>query len=266
MGPLFAIDAPVPETLNAFFSHSLFRRYAYFACKVLDHEVPIDLEEFGFSEVMRFDTYLIDLTLDDQTLWSNLKGECRTRIRKAQKLGVEVRLEQSEDFIGDFWSMSIETFSKANIQPTHTREFVQALWEELSQSQSVIALSAFVEGKRAATLVLPFDSHAMYYWGGAAYLRHRNIPAHNLLHWHAIEQGKHMGLRHYDMISTIGGPGRFKSTFGPQVVERATHWERSPSKWMAALKEQYRRYLLKRRRTDLVEQARGSDSLNPVNS
>ena len=88
----------------------------------------------------------------------------------------------------------------------------------------------------------------MYYWGGAAYLKYREIPAHNLLHWHAINQARSMGLREYDFISTIGGPGRFKKTFGPNAVDMATHWERSPSRLLAALKDRYRDYLLKRRR------------------
>jgi len=95
--------------------------------------------------------------------------------------------------------------------------------------------------------VLPHDSHTMYYWGGASYLEYRKIPAHNLLHWEAMTRAKAMGLRWYDFISTSGGPGRFKKTFGPQTVHRATHWERSSSKLMAMLKTKYERYLNKRR-------------------
>ena len=266
LGPLFAERAPIRDTLRAFFAHPLFRRYAYFACKILDQGCSVDLQEYGFDEVMRFDTYVVDLAQSEESLWNSLKSECRTRIRKSQKLGVEIRQEQSADFIDDFWNMSIETFAKARIQPTHTREFVESAWEQLHPQGSIIALSAFVDGDRAATLVLPFDARTMYYWGGAAFLKYRDVPAHNLLHWEAICRAKRLGLGRYDMVSTIGGPGRFKSTFGPQAVNMATHWERSPNRWLAALKEQYRRYLLKRRRTHLRDLAHAQGAMNPVSS
>lgn len=250
MGPLFAQGADVDSAMSAFMQHSALRRHAYFACKVLDRDHPINLQRHGFSLVRKFDTYRIDLSQTEETLWGNLKSECRTRVRKAQKLGVEVRAETSGEFIEEFWRMSLETFAKANIQPTHSRRFAQELWKRLSDPSvdRVEALSAWLNGRRIATLVLPFDDHTMYYWGGAGYQDLRDIPAHNLLHWTAILQAKQRGLREYDFISTVGGAGRFKKTFGPEAVDIATHWERSPSKLMAAIKDKYERFLRKRQR------------------
>ncbi|MCI0364760.1 MAG: GNAT family N-acetyltransferase [Phycisphaerales bacterium] len=248
MGPLFASGADVSGIMSAFLNDRLFRRYAYCACKVIDRSRPIDLSQFGFLQVMKFDTYLIDLTQPQETLWANLKGECRTRIRKAQKLGIEVQIEPGPEFIDDYWAMSIETFQKSNIQPTHNKQFVQEMWARLQPQRRVHAISAFVGGERAGTLMLPFDDQTMYYWGGASFLKYRDLPAHNLLHWEAICLAKQHGLKEYDFISTIGGPGRFKKTFGPRTIDMATHWERSPSRLLGALKKRYQSYLLKRRR------------------
>ena len=250
LGPLFAHGADTQGVLESFLSHKLFRRYAYFACKVIDRSGAIDLAPHGFSVVMKFDTYRIDLRQTEQALWDNLKSECRTRIRKAQKLGIEIKREQDGGFVDDFWAMAIETFQKSKIEPTHNKQFVRELWTHLSQKSAVYALSAWVEGERAGILVLPYDERTMYYWGGASFLRFREIPAHNLLHWQAICDARQMGLAEYDFISTIGGPGRFKKTFGPQTIDMSTHWERSPSRLMAALKKRYQQYLLKRRRVE----------------
>lgn len=250
LGPLFSSEIEPHEAIEAFLQHKLFRRYAYFACKVIDRSRPVDMKPFGFSPVMKFDTYLIDLTQPQETLWGNLKSENRTRIRKAQKLNVEVREETEPGFLDDYWAMSIETFQKSHIQPTHSKQFVHELWKHLRPAGRVYALSGFVEGKRAGTLVLPYDDHTMYYWGGASYQQHRDIPVHNLLHWTAICEAQKRGLKGYDFISTIGNPGRFKKTFGPVAVDMTTHWERSPSRLMSALKNRYERYLKKRRRVD----------------
>jgi hypothetical protein len=65
-----------------------------------------------------------------------------------------------------------------------------------------------------------------------------------------MRDAKKFGLKGYDFISTFGGPGRFKKTFGPDTIEIATHWERSPSKLMAALKKRYESYLRKKQRVE----------------
>lgn len=251
MGPLFDHKADIPAVLQAFLEHRLFRRYAFFACKSINRSHPVDLGAFGFKPRMLFDTYMVDLTLPEETLWSNLKSECRTRIRKAGKLNMEVRWETNvADFIDDFWQMSLETFAKARIAPTHTRTFAVEVWKRLSAIGRIKAVSAWHEGQRTAMLVLPFDDRRMYYWGGASFDAFRSLPGHNLLHWEAICKAKAMGLQEYDFISTSGGPGRFKKTFGPTEVAMATHWERSSSRLMAVLKNQYESYLRKRRRVN----------------
>lgn len=250
MGPLFADDADIAATLQAFFDHKLFRRYAYFACRTMVHRHEVDLAAFGFNLLTNFETYWIDLLQSEETLWSNLKSECRSRVRKAEKEGVEIRREETDAFIDDFWKMSLETFAKSNIQPTHTREFCVEVWRKLKPLSRVHVLSAFVAGRRAAILMLPHDESTMHYWGGASYQEFREIPVNNLLHWQAIKDARGLGLRCYDFVSSEGGPGRFKKTFGPQPVVVARHWDRSPSRLMRMLKERYEAYLRARRRTD----------------
>ncbi|MGH7821663.1 MAG: GNAT family N-acetyltransferase, partial [Candidatus Binatia bacterium] len=253
MGPLIHPDADPGAVIEAFLRHEPFRRAAYLACRVIDRERPVNLTRFGFSMVKRFPTYWIDLTRSEERLWSDLKSECRSRIRKAQKLGLEVRREEAGAFVDDFWKMSVETFARSRTRPTYTHAFVRELWNRLHGGDEVLVLSAFLRGERIATLVLPMDDHALYYWGGASFQRHRALPSHNLLHWEAILEGKRRKLAGYDLISTNGGPGRFKRTFGPREVPMATHWERSSSRWTAVLKGAYEQY--RRRRLGLAPRA-----------
>lgn len=245
MGPLFAEGEEPLSVLGALLD-SRHLRASYIACKALDGDQTIDFGAFGFTGVMDFDTYMVDLTQDEETLWSNMKSECRSRVRKARKAELEIVEETTVDFADDYWKMCEETFANSGIEPTHNRRFVFELWDRLHEGQ-LLVMSARLAGKRVATLVLPFDQHTMYYWGGASYLEYRSIPSHNLLHWEAMTRAKSMGLRWYDFISTCGGPGRFKKTFGPKEVHRATHWERSSSKLIAALKNRYERYLHRKR-------------------
>lgn len=246
MGPLFADEQHVPGALEALMSHPVFTRCSYFATKVFNDRYPVDLGPFGFKNVLNFETYCLDLKPSDDALWDNLKSECRTQIRKARKLGIEVRQETDDAFIEPFWTMSVETFSVCSMQPTFTKPFLREMWQRLSKADSVRVYSAWHEGERIAALVLPFDQHTMYYFVGGSYTRCRRLPAHNLLHWEAITAAKRMGLSRYDFVSTLGGAGRFKKTFGPECVHIATHWERSSSRLIQAIKDQYERYLMRR--------------------
>ena len=255
-GPLFAEDAPREEIIRAFLQHSAFQGFAYYACKIIDHQAPMDLARLGFSPVLSYDTYRLDLDADELDLWSNCRRECRNHIRKAQKHGVEIRPEQSSAFIDQYWDMTVETFAKAGSQPTHSKNFIEQLWQIGRPLGIVTFLSAFHENTRVGTIVLLHDDQTMYYWGGAAHLRYRHLSASNLLQWHGICEAKRRGLRTYDFISTTGGAGKFKSSFGPERVDIATHWERSSSRLMQMLKDAYERFLRRRQQSAMPVPAR----------
>jgi hypothetical protein len=243
-GPLLAPNCDAGAVVSAFLRHDLFKHGSYFSCKVLTEELDIDLTRFGFEEVEKLDTYCIDLTLPEQTLWANLKSECRTRVRKAEKLGVRVQHETDASFIDDFWRMSLETFAICGIKPGFTKPFLTEMWRRLHSDGRVRAMSAFIDDERIATLILPHDLKTMYYWAGASFLRFRGIPAHNLLHWQAIRLSQELGLQRYDFVSTAGNGGRFKKTFGPQTIHMATQWERTSSRLVRALKSGYQQWRL----------------------
>lgn len=246
LGPLFRDDADVAEALSAFLADERLRRGSYFACRVFDRRRPIDLTPFGFTAKSRFETYWLDLRRSEAELWNALESECRGRIRRAGKLGLEVRREVDAGFVDDFWRMSLETFERsAGRRPTYDGEFAAELWRRFHPDR-LLVLSAFLEGDRLATLVLPFDAHTLYYWGGASWQAHRRLPSNNLLHWHAILEGRRLGLEGYDLVSTAGSAGVFKKRFGPRAVATATHWERTSSPLIQFLKQQYERYRRRR--------------------
>ena len=250
LGPLFDDSGSSRGVLSALLEHRLLRGSAYFACKVMDpDDRRIDLTDFGFSQTLRYDTYRLDLTKSEDELWNGFRRECRNHVRKAQKMHVEIREETSPEFIEDYWAMTEETFAKSGVTPTHNRRFIEELWRIGQPRDIVRALSAFHDGQRVSTIVLPHDDRAMYYWGGASYLKYRNLSASNLLQWEGIKLAKRLGKTTYDFISTTGGPGQFKQSFGPEAVNIATHWERSGSRLMLLLKKRYEQYLRRKQRT-----------------
>ncbi|MHC4470419.1 MAG: lipid II:glycine glycyltransferase FemX [Planctomycetota bacterium] len=249
MGPLIEPGTDPQPVLEAFLKRSPLRRWSYFNCRVFDHEREVDLAPFGLERGHREETYLIDLTQEEEQIWKNLKGACRTRVRKATKLGVEIRTEQDDSFIDEFWSMAREVFARTGIEPNFSRSLLETVYRELSAAGRVHVSSAYLDGQRISVLVLPYNGHTMYYWAGATFDQYRSLPAGNLLHWEAICSAKRLGLEHYDFInvSDRGGGGQFKRSFRPERVAVATHWEGSRHKLIGMLKEWYRKRRLRRR-------------------
>lgn len=247
LGPLVADHAGAQRAWRTLLAAAPVQRSSYLAVKVIGTaRSSLDFSACGFQKVTEFDTYAIDLRPTQELLWSRLRPVCRNEIRKSQRLGVEVGEEFDDSFLDSYWAMTCETFARRQAVPTHSRQFIANLWSCLRPEGLVRAISARWKGDRIATVVLLRDHRAMYYWGSASHLAHRKLYAHRLLVWEAILLAQQDGLEVMDLISTAGGPGEFKKSFGPERVFNATHWERSASPLVAAAKSVYERYVRRR--------------------
>jgi hypothetical protein len=252
LGPLFAPDADMTSALEQFMASWKLGPLSYFACRTQDEHREVNLRPFGFNPIRRFETYLIDIGQAEETLWANLSSECRNRIRKARKSGLEVHVEENLDFLGDFWRTSQEVFARSGIRPNYTPTLFQQIWHRMRPAGQIVVLSGFLQGARVGSLILPHDGKTMHYLAGGCQDQALGIGANNLLQWEALLLAKRLDLERYDFVSSLGGPGRFKKTFGPIAVDYCTHWERSGSQLAAVLKNSYERFARSRRRLQSV--------------
>jgi lipid II:glycine glycyltransferase (peptidoglycan interpeptide bridge formation enzyme) len=132
-------------------------------------------------------------------------------------------------------------FEKAGRKPTFTRPFLQQVHERLFAAGELLIVSAQHDLRRVALLILPHDGRTAMYWAGGAHAEAMDLAANNLLHWQAILECRRRGMARYDFISTKGGPGRFKKTFGPEVAEVCGHWEATRPSILRVAKEFYER-------------------------
>jgi CelD/BcsL family acetyltransferase involved in cellulose biosynthesis len=248
LGPLFDRQANVADCVRAFCEDPRLRTAAYSYCKVLDPGREVDLGPAGFEVRSGYRTYLLSLERSEAELWSNLEGNCRTKIRKGLKQGLEVRRETDSDFIEDFWTMSLEVFGRSGIRPTFSRRLLELVVGNLMAEDRLLVLSAFWEGRRIATLVHPHDDQTLYNWQGTSFGEYRWLSPNNLLQWEAILAARRMGLRRFDFVSVYGGPGEFKKSFGGTATTTATHWERYRWPVVRVLKQTYEYYLRRRQR------------------
>ena len=164
-------------------------------------------------------TYILPLEGGKEHLWKGLKRECRNRVRKALKEGVEVRRVEDPGFVDIYWRMAEDMYSGLGRLPPIPKDFIGLVWERFRPRGHLRALSAEHGGRPVAAAFFLLYRDTVYFWDGVSLRDAHRLAPNNLLHWTFIEQAVEEGFRRYDMLgANIPGVARFKSTFGPVLV------------------------------------------------
>lgn len=247
LGPLFT-DAceDKADAVRRMYTAPPIRKPAFLATRVMD--TTADLEPLGFRRTKDFETYEIDLTEPTETLWGNLKGTCRTQIRKGEKNGLEIREEHDASYLDEFMAMAGGVFAKTNKKPPFSKCFLEQVESRLRARGELLVTSAFQGSDRIATLMIPHDRRTAMYFAGVSLASRLDLAPNNLLQWKTIMIAKSLGTSSYDFISSKGSPGKFKSTFSPKHTIRSIHWEFAKSTFIHMAKNRYEATMKKRNR------------------
>lgn len=238
LGPVFAGDQRDPAgVLGEMIRSAPIRRPSFLAIRTMD--TTMDLAGLGFRQTRAFETYEMDLTQGQEALWSGLKSTCRTRIRKGEKNGIEIREETDGAYLDDFWSMACDVFAKSNQRPPYSRTLLEQIEARLRPAGELLVTSAFKGEQRIATLIIPHDRRTAMYFAGGTRSESLTLAPNNLLHWNTMLRCMQRGIETYDFISNRGSPGKFKKTFGPSERVSCRHWERAGNPLVGKLRDLY---------------------------
>jgi len=169
-----------------------------------------------------YGTFIIDLQLPEETLWSNVHSKHRNVIRNAEKKGVLIRrgVEHAESA----YRLVRDTFKRSKLPFMDLESFLKMVQGLGSQVEVFVADH---ENQVQGCAVIPFSNHSAYYvYGGS-------VPkpltgAMNLLQWEAIRHFRGLGVRRYDFCGARVDPAKgskqaglvmFKERFGPRFVQ-----------------------------------------------
>jgi len=170
--------------------------------------------------------YRLDLTQDEEALFSGFSSACRRAIRKAQKSGVRVQESENIDqFITNYYDQLCEVFQKKGNKPTYSRSRVEALVRHLYGTGNLLLLeSRSPDGNCIGTGIFPATKNLMQFWGGASFRSHLILRPNEILFWEAIRYWKKRGVLEFE----LGGRGAYKEKYGPEPYVRvqiiATRW------------------------------------------
>jgi hypothetical protein len=188
------------------------------------------------------ETFLVSIDSDAE-MWARLSSECRNRIRRATRNGLQVESVTDRAFIDTYYAQLREVFARQSLVPTYGLHRVASLWDELMPLGKLLALRVVRDGNVLATGLFPFDDRALFFWGGASWTRSYAECPNELLHWHAMRFAAERSIPLYNM----SGIGRFKGKFGGTAVA-VQRWYKALTPLARIGRPAYRGYIRGRQR------------------
>jgi peptidoglycan biosynthesis/recognition FemAB-like protein len=185
-------------------------------------------------------TLLVDLNLDEESLWRALNDSARKGVRRCRREGVVVRritdvTDLCENFVGPYVA-----FEAAHGRPANPVHVARIMWEEDAEKYYAYFVAEDRDRQILATL-------GMYLFNGmateiasalspAAY--QTKVPAQDILHWEMIRYAKAHGCHTFNLAGVAPQPAdakeagirRFKEKWGGRYVEYNRH-EKSLGIW-----------------------------------
>lgn len=179
-------------------------------------------------------TFVLDLMKGEEELLKSFHPKTRYNIKVANKHGVKVKINNSNDAFNEYLRLTEETTSRQRFF-AHTPDYHKKMWETLKGSDdnknklTAYLMTAEFEKKTLSSWILFTFHDTLYYPYGASSSENRNVMASNLIMWEAILFGKKMGLKKFDMWGALDpkpdknnpwyGFHKFKEGYGAELTE-----------------------------------------------
>lgn len=182
----------------------------------------------GFDYLKREVSSVVVLDVKEDDVLTLFKPEARTSVRRAQKLGVEIR--ESEDYASYYKILKNNLALRHNVNPAHTLEEIIKLKKLFPDK--IKLFGAFVENKMIAGVINFYcNSKAVLVFYISNDMEFQQYRAVNLLFYTIIKEAVHLGLSYLDFgLFTVNmepnwGLGRFKENFGARGILRDTFYK-----------------------------------------
>jgi hypothetical protein len=168
---------------------------------------------------------VIDLTLDEDMLWSGLSANARQEIRKARKLGWRAVRASWRQEVDTYYRLHAKTYRRTGTEP-HPRAYFDGIAQEMEPAgAAVLWMGLDPDGTPCAFHNDATLNHAMFYHTGCSTESALASGINYLLMWTSITDAKRRGCTHFEVGDVFfnvrdgkqAGLTRFKSKFGGEL-------------------------------------------------
>lgn len=167
-------------------------------------------------------TWMLDLTLSEETILENMRKNTRYAISRAKRDGIQIGVSSDADSIDEFWPIYQDTVRRQNWK-AYSKEYIRSEFEVFSAENSANMFIAKLNGKPIAGSIFIYYQDQAYYHHSGSLTEYRKYPAPYLIQWESILEAKRRGLKTYNFfgIARDGNPKHpwagltfFKKGFG----------------------------------------------------
>ena len=168
----------------------------------------VALESHG-HEHLDYLNYVVDLDCGEESLWRALSKSARKKIRRSERLGVDVRIENSSEGIECMYELVRTSYARSNVPLAAVGMFHEAL-RALPKNCVDVRIAWHNDTPVAGGIVLKYKKAIFAWYGGSE--RVAGIVPFDCLTWDEICWGANNGYATYD----FGGAGWPDEEYGPR--------------------------------------------------
>ncbi len=180
------------------------------------------LSSLGYDLVPRYEFY-VDLRPPQEEIWAKFKGHRRTDIRKAEKLGVQVRRENTKEAFDLLMSFQAQSMRRRDVAVQRPSDSVVSVRrKQLENGMADIFVCYHEDTPVNASLFGVFNHRPYYHVSGASERGYQCCGPVYLL-WKAIQHYKERNAHCLNLGAALEdqtGLYRFKQDFGAQAVSQ----------------------------------------------
>lgn len=191
-GPLYSKPAAAEFLLAEL--KKIAPKHVIFIAFDTEEELPLKLKTTNTHTVQPQDTLLVDLTLSEEDILTQMKQKGRYNVRLSKKKGVEIKESKS---VEDFYNLLQATTERDGFSGWGKAYYKKML---TSLGNNCLILNAEYEDEVIASGIFTFYGEGAVYYYGASGNAHRNLMAPYLLQYTAMLEGKKRGCQYYDFL------------------------------------------------------------------
>ena len=218
MGPVLA-PGRLPELLRSL-EAALSGLGVHFIRMILPPGWPKpDVEEEGYH-VYEKTSRVLDLSPGEERLFLNLGGNCRTKIRKAERCGVVVSWTNRVEDWDRHYELLTELCRTQERLPPNRREFYAGIRQRFGEKGRAALVLSRYDGRIVAAQIYGLYKGTVYCINEASDPRFRHMAPNDAKHWAGISAYARGGYRFYDIgHSPTPNQGAYKRSFGGTEIK-----------------------------------------------
>ncbi|MDP3910867.1 MAG: GNAT family N-acetyltransferase, partial [Gemmatimonadales bacterium] len=188
------------------------------------------MQAAGFSGEPVY-TYRAPLFPGDATRTrQQLKDSARRNVKRAERLGLTVRVETDERFVDEHYDQVREVYARGGFTVPFGKDRVREVFRRLQGAGNLLALSVYLPGGRVniATGMFFVANKELLLWMWAHREHYRWYRPTELMTWAAMQRALELGCESFDLM----GRGDFKAKFGAEPDGTKMRWLRSRRPWL----------------------------------